>query len=87
MCLHKKTPRLFYVAVCDNFHYTNKIQNTLLLILIMILRLFKYTVIVDIISLLTMTHIIYLIAYVYFKQYWMVIEHVHTTVLIRKKIK
>ena len=23
MCLDKKTPRLFYVPVCDNFHYTH----------------------------------------------------------------
>ena len=54
---------------------STQIQNTLLLILIMIFRLFKYSVIVDVISLFTMTHTIYCIALVYFKQYWIIIEH------------
>ena len=46
----------------------------------MILRQLKYRELVDTIGLVTMIHTIY------FKQDLMVIEHVHTTVLIRKKI-
>ena len=53
----------------------------------MLLCLVKYSEKVDTISLVTMTHTIYFITWVYFKQYWMGIEHVHTTVLIRKKTK
>ena len=60
-------------------------QNMLLLILIMILRLVKYSEIEDTITLVTITHTIYFIAQVYFKQYCMAVEHVNTTVLIRKK--
>ena len=53
--------RLFNVAVCNNFHYTHKYRITLLLILIIILCLVKYSKIVDTISLVTMTHTIYFI--------------------------
>ena len=59
MCLDKKTPRLFNVAVCPLY---TQIQNTLLLILIMILCLVKYSEIVDTIILVTMTRTIYCIA-------------------------
>ena len=48
-------------------------------------RLVECSGILDTISLITMTHTIYFIANAHFKQYCMVIEHVNTTVLIRKK--
>ena len=53
----------------------------------MILRLAMYSAKVDTIGLVKMTHTTYFIAQVNFKQYCMVIEHVNTIVLIRKKIK
>ena len=52
-----------------------------------VLCLVKYSEIVDTINLVTMTHTIHCIAQVYFKQYQMGIEDVHTTALIRKKLK
>ena len=84
MCLDRKHIDYSMYQCVITLLYT-QIQNTLLLILILILRLVKYSEIVDTISLVTMTHTIYFIAQVYFKLYCMVVEHVNTTVLIRKK--
>ena len=53
----------------------------------MILRLVNYSEIIDTIGLIAMIHIIYFFAQVYFKQDWMVIEHVLLFLSGKNKIK
>ena len=60
--LRQKTPRLFYVAVCNNLTiHKITIQNTLLLILAMMSGIVKYSEMVSTIGLVTMAHTFYFI--------------------------
>ena len=86
-----KTLRLFYLAACNNFLYSLHTNTEYVTINIYSGNDFGpgeiTSTIIGLVQLVTKTHIIYFILDILFKQYWIVIEHIHTTFLIMKKIK